>query len=297
MVSTRKIIVAVAPTGGSLTKDDTRYCPTQPDEIADVVAECQQLGASMAYLHARNPDDSPTCNPEIYANINRLVRQRCDIVINNSTGGGMAGDMIREYGPGQWEVKFSERLKGLDGNADTVTIDTSTLVIVRKGREILFNTTPSQCDALVQGARKRGVKPELMAFAAANIAQDVCRLVKQGYDDPPYMVNITMGFPAQTALPYTPKNLDFMMDLLPPGCIITITGMGETQLATTMHGLLLGANVRVGVEDTIWLTPGKLGSNQDHIKRTVGLARDLGLEIATPAEARAMLGMAPARVA
>src|SRR5690554_5407468 len=90
----RKVILTVAPTGGMADKSVTPHLPTQPQEIADDVVRCWEAGASVVAVHARRPDDLATCNPEIYREINDLVRSRSDIVINNSTGGGISGDMV-----------------------------------------------------------------------------------------------------------------------------------------------------------------------------------------------------------
>ena len=108
----RKVIVTIAPTGGMAGKAQNPNLPTQPDEIADDVVRCAKAGASIAALHARRPDDLATCDPAIYGRMNDLIRGRCDIVINNSTGGGISGDMIREMPNGLWEIIYEERRKG-----------------------------------------------------------------------------------------------------------------------------------------------------------------------------------------
>ena len=91
----RKVIVTVAPTGGMASKVQNPNLPTQPEEIAEDVVRCAKAGASVAALHARRPDDLATCDPVIYGRINKLIRSRCNIIVNNSTGGGVTGDMIR----------------------------------------------------------------------------------------------------------------------------------------------------------------------------------------------------------
>ena len=293
-MSQRKIIIAVSPTGGSVMKEDTPHVPTQPKEIAGVVEECFHLGASMAYLHVRTPTDAPCCDPAIYSELNKLIRSRCPrMVLNNSTGGGLAGDMVREYAPGKFEVRFEERLRGLQGGPDVITVDTSTVIVVRKGKEVVFNTLPSECDALIAGAHELGIKPELMGFSAANVTQDINRLIRQGYDKPPLMVNLTIGFPSTTSLPYTPSILDFMVGLLHrENVVLTITGMGENAFEATTHAILLGANgLRVGIEDTVEYSPGRLATNQDLVSRAVRMIRELGCEPASPAEARSMIGL------
>ena len=110
-----KVIVTVAPTGGFLTRADNPYVPVQPEESAEDVYRCHNAGASMAALHARRPDGQATCDPAIYRRINALVRERCDIVINNSTGGGVNGDMVRRTADGRAAVDWDARL---DGGAD-----------------------------------------------------------------------------------------------------------------------------------------------------------------------------------
>ena len=92
----RKVIVTIAPTGGMASKKQNPAIPTQPPEIADDVYRCYNAGASIVAVHARRPDDQATCNPDIYRRINALIRGKCDIIINNSTGGGINGDMVRQ---------------------------------------------------------------------------------------------------------------------------------------------------------------------------------------------------------
>ena len=95
-----KVIVTIAPTGGMASKAQNPNLPTQPDEIADDVFRCYNAGASVVAVHARRPDHEATCNPEIYRKINALIRAKCDVVINNSTGGGINGDMVRQRADG-----------------------------------------------------------------------------------------------------------------------------------------------------------------------------------------------------
>ena len=117
-MASNKVIVTVAPTGGMASKQANPNLPTQPEEIAESVAKSCAAGAAVAALHARRPDDQATCNADIYRDINRRVRERCDIVLNNSTGGGSSGDMLVPRPDGMFESNFDERLKGLDAGAD-----------------------------------------------------------------------------------------------------------------------------------------------------------------------------------
>jgi len=141
MSETRKVIVTIAPTGGMASKAMNPNLPTQPEEIAESVHRSWQAGASVAAIHARRPDDQATCDPEIYGRINELVRERCDIVINNSTGGGINGDMIKEYAPGRFEISFEERIKGVEAGEETCTFDPQTLSVHMNDRTPLNETS------------------------------------------------------------------------------------------------------------------------------------------------------------
>ena len=127
-MSKRKVIVTIAPTGGMAHKSQNPHLPTQPAEIAADVVRCWNAGASVAAIHARRPDDGATCDAEVYRDINRRIRAAgCDIVINNSTGGGVHGDMVKPLPGGRWEIAFDERVKGMDAGAEMCTLDATTL--------------------------------------------------------------------------------------------------------------------------------------------------------------------------
>src|SRR5947199_9801484 len=127
-MSKPKVIVTVAPTGGMASKKQSAHLPTQPDEIADDVYRCYNAGASVAAIHARRADDEATCDPAVYGRINALIRDKCDVVLNNSTGGGINGDMVRPLDNGLWEIDFNQRVKGLQGaGAEMCTLDAQTV--------------------------------------------------------------------------------------------------------------------------------------------------------------------------
>ncbi len=136
-------MVTIAPTGGMSMKSANPALPTQPQEIADVVAECAKAGASIVAVHARRPDDQATCNPDIYSDINARIRAKSDIIINNSTGGGNSGDMLVPRPDGLWESNFEERLRGCDGvGAEMCTFDGVTVVDTVGDKEVVVITSP-----------------------------------------------------------------------------------------------------------------------------------------------------------
>ena len=123
--------------------------------------------------------------------------------------------------------------------------------------------------------------------------QDMTRLINQGYDKPPYYINIVLGMDKmfQGGMPYTSDILTQMVNMLPPESIFCVSAVGPAQLPATTHALLLGGHVRVGLEDNMYLSRGVKGSNLSFVERQVQIMSELGCEPATPAEARDMIGL------
>lgn len=288
----KKIILTVAPTGGMAKKSQNPNLPTQPEEIAESVYRCYNAGASVVALHVRRTDDEATCNADIYRRVNALVREKCNIVINNSTGGGVDGDMLIKREDGLYDINFEERLKGLDAGAEMATFDCFTVAAMHGNREMLVSTTPTQCDRLAARFKERGIKPEWEVFNPAHILQDLTRLLPV-CDKPPYFVNIVLnadrGF--QGAMPYTPDVLQMMVKLLPQNSIFNVSAIGPAQLPATTHALLLGGHVRVGLEDNLYYDKGVHATNEMLVERQARIIRELGFEVATPDEARQMMGL------
>jgi uncharacterized protein (DUF849 family) len=297
-MSTRKVIVTIAPTGGMASKKQNPNLPTQPDEIAADVYRCYNAGASVAALHARRVDDQATCDPAVYRRINELLRAKCDIVLNNSTGGGINGDMVKPIG-GFWEIDFEERIKGLEAGAEMCTMDAQTFFASFGGKEIVMHTPPSRCRRLAELMIERGIKPEWEVFSLEHILQDMSTLIAAGMDESPYFCNIVLGCERgfQGALPYTPRILQTMVDHLPKDSIFCVSAIGPAQLPATTHALLLGGHVRVGLEDNLHFAAGQLATNVALVERTVRIIRELGMEPATPAEARQMMGLPRTKLA
>jgi uncharacterized protein (DUF849 family) len=292
-MKTPKVIVTIAPTGGMAGKKQNPHLPTTPEEIARDVIDCWNAGASVVAVHARRPDEQATCNPEIYRDINARIRARSDIIINNSTGGGVNGDVVKQMPNGAWETLWEERIKGVEAGAEMCTLDAITVNLSFEGREIMFNSPPSRNRELAQMMRDRGIKPEWEVFSPTHIAQDVNTLIAEGLDDDPPYVNMVLnchrGF--QGAMPYSAKTFMFMIDLLPKNALFGVSGIGPAQLPSSIQSVLLGGHARTGLEDNLYYSAGELASNQRLTERLVRMIRDMGYEPATPAEARDMLGL------
>lgn len=289
----RKVIVTIAPTGGMASKEQNPHIPTQPEEIADDVYRCYDAGASIVAVHARRPDDQATCDPAVYGRINELIRDKCGIIINNSTGGGINGDMIKVGENGYPEISWEERLKGMEAGAEMCTLDPTTIVATFEGREILMNTSPLRCRELATKMKERGIKPEWEVFSPTHLLQDVMTLLKDGLDEPPHFINFVLGAGRgfQGAMPYTPKILQAMVDLMPENAVFNVSAIGPAQLNAALQSLLLGGHVRVGLEDNLYYERGVLANNVQLVERIVRIIRELGMEPATPAEAREIIGL------
>ena len=294
---TPKVIVTVAPTGWMASKQQNPNLPTQPEEIAESVHRSYNEGASVVAVHARRPDDQATCSPAVYGKINSLIRERCDIIINNSTGGGVSGDMVRPLRPGLEEIVFEERLKGCEApHCEMVTFDCHTIMAQFHGRNLLMVTESDRCTQMAKLFQQKGVKPEWEVFSLAHILQDTTRLIEAGFDKPPYYVNMVLnavGF--QGGYPYTPKILQMMVDHLPKDSIFCVSAIGPGQLPATTHAVLLGGHIRVGLEDNNYYSRGRLAKNEELVARAVRIIRELGAEPASAAEARQMIGLPPVK--
>ncbi|MGC5614784.1 3-keto-5-aminohexanoate cleavage protein [Georgenia sp. Z1491] len=291
----RKIILTVAPTGGMAGKEQSEHLPITPDEIADDVAACTEAGASIVAVHARREDGLATCNPDIYSTINAKIRERgSDIIINNSTGGGISGDMPIWSDTGMYRLDLEERYRGLEAQGvEMATFDAWTMIAQSGGNEYLSHTSASQNDELASRMKDRGIKPEWEVFNHGQILGDTMRLIRSGFDAEPFWINIVTGGDKgfQSAMPYTPTALNQMVDLLPEGHELCVSGIGPSQLPSLAHSLILGGHARVGLEDNLYYSRGVKATNLQLVERAVRIIRELGHEPATPTEAREILGL------
>ena len=292
MSSKPKVVVTIAPTGGMASKKQNPALPTTPEEIAADVYDCYNAGASVVAVHARRAiDQEATCDPAVYTDINRRIRDKCNIILNNSTGGGINGDMLHQLNYGLWEIKFEERLKGMEGEGvEMCTLDAQTICATFGDKEILVPTTPKRIRELADKMKARGIKPEWEVFGLSDLLE-VSKILKD-VDEEPYFINLVLGVAAfQGGLPYTPKVMQLLVDHMPKGAIFNVSAIGPAQLPAAMQSLLLGGHVRVGLEDNLYYEQGKLATNVQLVERIVRLVREMGYEPATPDEARQIMGL------
>jgi 3-keto-5-aminohexanoate cleavage enzyme len=267
-----KLIITCALTGAEVTKEDHPRLPVTPDEIAEAAYEAYQAGASIVHIHARLDDGTPTQDREVYRQIIQKIRSKCDLIIQVSTGGAVG-------------MTPEERIQPVTLRPEMATLTTGS---VNFGREVFLNP-PSEIETFACALSQYGVKPELEIFDVGMIDNGL-RLWKKGIIKEPLHFDFVMGVPG--GIPATPKNLLHLVESIPSHATWSVAGIGRAQLPMAVMAILLGGHVRVGLEDNIYYAKGVLAqSNAQLVERVVRLAKELGREIATPQEARRILGL------
>jgi len=268
-----KVIITVAPTGNVPTKEMNPYLPVTPQEIVDQIYECWQEGAAVAHIHARDKDGKPTSDVNVYREILRLLAEKkdCNIITQLSTG-GRAGNT------------YTERGQMLCLEPEMASLSTGSSNFPTKANL----NDPDTIAYLAGEMKKYGVKPEIEVFDTAMLA-NALQLVKKQALDWPLQINLVLGVPGSQ--PATIDQLYFLYKNLPEGVTWTVSAIGKDQVALSTMSLALGGSVRVGLEDNIFYSKGVLATNTGLVKRIKNIAQAMGREIATPDEAREILGL------
>lgn len=285
------LIVSVATTGSVHGKESCPGLPETAEEQAGQTYECYKAGASVVHIHAREKDNPrmTSYSGEDYLKINALIREKCpDIIINNTTS-GLPGITMEQRLAG---VEYAKpELASLDNHAFIVRI---TLKPREPGQppthiDACIPWTYGEAEKYAQKMKEKNVKPEIEIYDSGEFwFADF--LIKEKLVDPPYWFQFVMGF--QSSMYATPANLLTLIHHLPPNSLFSVIGVGVTQIPMITMGILLGGHVRVGLEDNIFIEPGKLAKNNaEFVERVVRLARETGRRIATPKQARQMLGI------
>jgi 3-keto-5-aminohexanoate cleavage enzyme len=273
--STDPVVITVAPTGAEVTRAQNPHLPITPEEIAREVARSAAEGASAVHIHARLDDGQPTTDPEVLRRIAELIRERCDVVIGMSTGA-------------QVGMSHDERLRVLDAAPEIASLNCGSLNF---GNEI-FDNDPALIEALAKRMQADGIRPELETYDLGMLAT-AGRLAEAGLLSGPPLYNFVMGVPG--GVPASPENLLAMLHNRPRPGPWTVTGIGRHQLPLTTLACAMGGHMRVGFEDNIYYRRGQLAtSNAELVARARRLAGELGRPVATPGEARRILGVADA---
>lgn len=264
------VIITVAPTGPIATKQDNPWLPTQPAEIAEQVAEAYAGGASVAHLHLRDCDDRPTADLDIARRTVELIRERCPILVQLSTGVGLT-------------VPFVERERLVELQPEMATLNPCSMSF----GDGEFLNPPAGVRRLAARMQELGVKPELEIYDTGHL--DAClRLRDEGLLAEPLQFSIVLG--VRGGMAATAENLMTMVRRLPEGAAWQVIAIGRANLELTAIGLALGGNCRAGLEDTLYLRKGELApGSAPLVDRATALARALDLDIADVDAARRQL--------
>jgi 3-keto-5-aminohexanoate cleavage enzyme len=268
-----KLIITAALDGAEVTRAQQPALPVTPEEIAVAAEECWRVGASIVHVHARQSDGSPTQDAGIYREIIEAVRARCDVIVQVSTGGavGMTPD---------------ERLAPVTLFPEMATLSMGT---VNFGDGVFMNA-PADMETFARAMQDKGVKIELEIFDSGMLSTSL-RWLKSGLLTGPQHFDFVLGVPGGMA--GTPQALMYLVSQVPAGSTWTVAGLGAAQLPLATLAVLLGGHARVGFEDNIYYRKGELAtSNAQLVERVARISRELDRAVATPDEARAILGMA-----
>lgn len=273
-----KLIITAALTGSRPTKTMNPAVPYAPAEIAAEAVACARAGAAVVHIHVRDPlTGAPSSDPALFAEVVTRIRGECDVLINLTTSGlHIEGEDI-----------VARRLAPVALQPELCSLDIGSVNF----RDRLFANPPDWGETAARAMQAAGVKPEIEVFDVGHIHQ-ARHLIERGLIDPPPYFQLCMG--VDWGIPATAENLLFMQRQLPPGAVWSVLGVGRAQLPMITLGILLGGHIRVGFEDNLYLRKGVLApSNAAFVEMAVNLAHQLQREVATPAEARAILGLRP----
>jgi len=267
-----KLIITVAPVGAEATRQDNPNLPLTPEEIAQEVVMCAEKGASIVHLHVRDEEGKATQSRGVFEKTIQLIKKECNVILQVSTGG--AAWMTPE-----------ERLQPVTLKPEMATLTTGT---VNFGEDV-FSNPPGVIEHFAREISACGVKPEIEVFDVGMI-QNALNLVKRGIISLPLHFDFVMGVPG--GIPGDPRHLLHLVESIPEGCTWSVAGIGRFELPLATMAILLGGNVRVGFEDNIFYKKGVLAENNAQlVERISRLSGELGRVVATPDEARKILGL------
>ena len=285
--------ITCAVTGSGNTVDKHPAIPKTPQEIADTAIEAAKAGAAVAHIHVRDPESGkPSRDPALFKEVVERVRASDTDVVLNLTA-GMGGDLT--LGSVDQPLPLSEEGTDMAGPLERLahvdemlpeicTLDCGTMNFA-EGDYVMTNT-PGTLRAMAKKVQDLGVRPELEVFDTGHLVF-VKRLMKDGLLDDPIMLQLCMGIPY--GAPDDPTTLMAMVNQLPEGSIWSSFSIGRMQLPYVAQTVLAGGNVRVGLEDNLYLERGVYASNANLVERAVTILEAMNVRVIGPDEVREKL--------
>ena len=291
----KKIFITAALTGSGSTQDRSDKVPRSPAQIAEAAIDAARAGAAVVHCHVRDPETGqPARDVHLYREVVERIRaSKVDVVINLTSG--MGGDLV--FGPpdsplplnpdGTDMVSGAERVAHLEACLPEIsTLDCGTMNFAEA--DYVMTNTPGMLDDMARRMTKLGIQIEIEAFDTGHLWL-AKHLVEQGAIPAPVMVQLCMGIP--WGAPDDLNTLMAMVNNIPNDWIYSAFSIGRHQMPFVAAAVLSGANVRVGLEDNLWLEKGRLASNAELVERAVSIVEAMGVGIMTPAEVRAELNL------
>jgi 3-keto-5-aminohexanoate cleavage enzyme len=269
-----KAIVTCAVVGAEVTRSQSPAVPYTPEEIARASLDAWREGAAVVHLHARHPDGRPSQESAHFREIvDRIRAAGSDLVLQCSTGGAVG-------------MSVEERLGSLVPGAEMATLNMGTLNF---GDDVFVNSRPDIV-RIAGRIRERGLLPECEVYDAGML-ETLRWLLDKGHLAQPYHVQFVLGVPG--GMSGNERNLRFLVEGMPEPAHWTVAGIGRFEMPMAELSLRLGGHVRVGLEDNLYLSKGVLAKgNGELVAEAVRMVRASGRDLANPAEARRILGLA-----
>ena len=296
------MIVSCAVTGSIHVPSQTPHLPITPAQIAENAVGAADAGAAIVHLHARDPETGrPTPDPEVFAEFLSEIAARCNVVINITTGGGHGMTVeertqaARRFKPELCSLNMGSMNFGLFPVLDRVSEFEHPWEreYLENSRDFIFRNTYADVEAIVGLLGAEGTRFEFECYDVGHL-YNLANFVERGVVEPPLFVQTIFGILG--GIGPEPENLMHMKHvadrLFGDDYYWSILGAGRHQTNLVTMGAILGGSVRVGLEDSIYLSKGQLAeSNAEQVAKIVRILRELSLEIATPDEAREILAL------
>ena len=302
MAKSRKVIITCAPTGAIHTPSMSKYLPVTAEEILESSLAAAEAGAAVLHLHARNPEDGrPSQDPALFMDFLPQIQKETDAVINITTGGAPQMTVEERMRPA---ATFKPELASL--NMGTINFGLFPMLnryeedlrydwekTHLSNKEIIFKNTFKDIETLMKMGEKNGTKFEFECYDIGHL-YNLKHFVDAGLVKPPFFIQSVFGIfggigPHPEDLAHMKRTAD---RLFGDDYRWSILGTGAHQMKLAGIGAAMGANVRVGLEDSLWIGPGELAkSSAEQVRKVREILEGLSLDIATPAEAREILNL------
>jgi uncharacterized protein (DUF849 family) len=286
--------VTCAVTGAGDTVARSEHVPVTPQQISDSALEAAAAGAAVVHIHVRDPSTGRgSRDPKLFGDVvNRIRSSGVNVVLNLTAG--MGGDLVLggDENPlpplkeGTDMAGAVERLRHVEELLPEIcTVDCGTMNFAAGGDYVMTNT-PAMIRAMARRVQALGVRPELEVFDTGHLVM-VKELIKEGLVDAPPMIQLCMGIPY--GAPDDPSTLMSMVGRVPDGAVFSAFSIGRMQLAYVAMAVIAGGNVRVGLEDNLYLSRGRLATNGQLVERAVSILEGMNVRVLGPDEVRERL--------